>query len=181
VISEDEEPGKLQADKVASLKPAFKPKGGTVTAANASKLNDGASALILADGQWASEHGFKPIARILGYADAERRPIEFPIAPALAIPKAIKNAGIDAKQVEYYEINEAFSVVALANAKILGLDLKKVNVNGGAVALGHPIGSSGARIVTTLINVLKQKNARIGVAGICNGGGGASSLVIERL
>jgi len=181
IIKEDEEPSKLQADKLPGLKPAFKPKGGTVTAANASKLNDGASALIIADGEWARSRGLKPIARILGYADAERKPIEFPIAPALAIPKALKNAGIDAKQVDYYEINEAFSVVALANAKILDIDINRINVNGGAVALGHPIGCSGARIVTTLINVLKQKNARIGVAGICNGGGGASSIVIERI
>jgi acetyl-CoA C-acetyltransferase len=181
IIKEDEEPSKLQADKVPSLKSAFKPKGGTVTAANASKLNDGASALIVADGEWARSRGLKPIARILGYADAERLPIEFPTAPALAIPKALKHAGIDAKQVDYWEINEAFSVVALANAKILGLDINKVNVNGGGVSLGHPIGSSGARIVTTLIHILKQKNAKIGVAGICNGGGGASSVVIERL
>jgi len=152
-----------------------------VTAANASKLNDGACALVLADAEWAKQRGIKPIARILGYADAERLPIEFPTAPALAIPKAIKNAGLEAKQIDYYEINEAFSVVGLANAKILGIELDRLNVNGGGVSLGHPIGSSGARIVTTLINVLKQKSGRYGVAGICNGGGGASSIVIERL
>jgi len=180
LVSEDEQPARLQLDKVRTLKPAFK-KDGTVTAANASPLNDGASALIIADSEWARKRGLKPLAKILGYGDAERDPIEFPVAPAYAIPRALRNAGIDAKQVDYWEINEAFSVVPLANAKILGLDLKRINVHGGAVALGHPVGSSGSRIVVSLLNVLKQKNARIGVAGICNGGGGASSIVIERL
>lgn len=180
IVSEDEGPKKLIASKVPTLKPAFKPNG-TVTAANASALNDGAAALVLANGAWARARGLKPLARIVGYGDAEKQPIEFTTAPSLAIPKAIKHAGLTAKQISFYEINEAFSVVNLANTKLLGLDPARQNVNGGAVALGHPIGASGARIIVTLLNVLKQNNAQYGVAGICNGGGGASAMVIERL
>lgn len=171
---------KVNPDKVKSLRPAFK-KDGTVTAANASSLNDGAAAFVLADAEWAKERGLKPVARVLGMADAARLPVEFTTAPALAIPKALKNAGVTPEQVDFYEINEAFSVVSLANNKLLNLDPSKVNVNGGAVSLGHPIGASGARIIVTLLNVLEQNNGKIGVAGICNGGGGASAVVVERL
>jgi len=135
---------------------------------------------VIASAAWAKDKGLTPLARILGFADAEKPPVEFTTAPSLAIPKAIKNAGVDARDVDYYEINEAFSVVAIANNKLLGLDASRVNVHGGAVALGHPIGCSGARIVTTLAYLLQQRKANIGVAGICNGGGGASSLVIQR-
>lgn len=180
VVSEDEGPKKLIKEKVPTLKPAFK-KDGTVTAANASALNDGAAALVLANGAWAKARGLKPLARIVGYGDAEKQPVEFTTAPSLAIPKALKHAGLTAKDIAFYEINEAFSVVNLANIKLLGLDPARQNVNGGAVALGHPIGASGARILVTLLNVLKQNNARYGVAGICNGGGGSSAMVLERL
>jgi acetyl-CoA C-acetyltransferase len=180
VISEDEQFKKLNASKVPTLKPAFK-KDGTVTAANASALNDGACALILASASYAAKRGLTPIGRISGFADAARIAQEFPTAPALAIPKALKSVGLETKDIDYWEINEAFAVVALANAKLLGIDLDRLNVNGGAVALGHPIGASGARIVTTLLSVLKQKKAKRGVAAICNGGGGASSIIVERL
>jgi acetyl-CoA C-acetyltransferase len=180
VISEDEEYKKLKIDKVSVLKPAFIPNG-TVTAANSSKLNDGASALILMSSQKAKKLGLKPIAKVLGFGDAEHAPIEFPTAPAKAIPKALKNAGIKLEQVDYFEINEAFSVVGIIVPKLLNINQEKVNIFGGAVALGHPIGCSGARIITTLINVLKIKNGKIGVASICNGGGGASAVVIEKL
>lgn len=179
-VSEDEGPGKLRADKVPTLKPAFD-KQGTVTAANSSSLNDGACALVLASEAWAKERGLQPLARILGYADAQQRPIDFTTAPALAIPKSLEKAGLNIADMDAIEINEAFSVVALANIKLLNLDASKVNVNGGAVALGHPIGCSGARIIATLLNVLKQKNGKYGVASICNGGGGASSIVVERM
>jgi acetyl-CoA C-acetyltransferase len=179
-FAEDEEYKNVNFEKIPSLKPAFT-KDGTVTAANASTLNDGASALILMSKEKANELGLKPIARILGFADAAQDPMWFTTSPSLAIPKALKNAGVDKKDVGYYEINEAFSAVALANNIKLGLDDAKVNVNGGAVALGHPLGASGARIITSLINVLKQNNSSIGVAGICNGGGGASAIVVERL
>ena len=180
VFAEDEEYKNVNFEKVAALKPVFT-KEGTVTAANASTLNDGASALVLMSKEKANELGLKPIAKILGFADAAHDPMWFTTAPSLAIPKAMKLAGVTAKDVSYYEINEAFSAVAIANNLKLELDPEKVNVNGGAVALGHPLGSSGSRITTTLINVLKQNKASIGVAGICNGGGGASAIVIENL
>lgn len=180
VFAEDEEYKNVNFDKIAGLKPVFT-KEGTVTAANASTINDGASAVILMSKEKAQELGIKPIAKILGYADAAQDPMWFTTAPSLAIPKALKSAGVDAKSVEYYEINEAFSAVAIANNMKLNLDPTKVNILGGAVALGHPLGSSGARITVTLTNVLRQQQASIGVAGICNGGGGASAIVIERL
>lgn len=180
LVGEDEEYKNVNFDKIKTLKPVFT-KQGTVTAANASTLNDGASALLLASREQAHALGAKPIAKILGFADAAQDPMWFTTTPSLAIPKALKHAGITPKNVGYYEINEAFSAVALANNIKLGLDPECVNVNGGAVALGHPLGSSGSRIICTLINVLKQNNASIGVAAICNGGGGASALVIENL
>jgi acetyl-CoA C-acetyltransferase len=180
LFAEDEEYKNVNFDKIPGLKPVFT-KEGTVTAANASTINDGAAAVILMSKEKAQELGIKPIARILGFADAAQDPMWFTTTPSIAIPKAIKAAGIDAKTIGYYEINEAFSAVAIANNTKLGLDPTKVNVNGGAVALGHPLGASGARITITLANVLKQNNASIGVAGICNGGGGASAIVLERL
>lgn len=180
LFGEDEEYKNVNFDKIPTLKPVFS-KDGTVTAANASTLNDGASALVLMSKEKAEALGLKPLAKIRGFADAAQDPMWFTTTPSIAIPKAIKNAGVDKKDVAYYEINEAFSAVALANNIKLGLDPEKVNVNGGAVALGHPLGSSGSRIITTLINVLKQNKAGIGVAGICNGGGGASAIVIENV
>ncbi len=180
MITEDEEFRKVSFDKIPFLKPVFS-KEGTVTAANSSTINDGASALVIMSEEKMKSLNLKPLAKIHGFADAARDPIWFTTAPTLAIPKALKNARMEAKDVDYYEINEAFSVVALANARNLDLDMDKLNVNGGAVALGHPLGASGARIVTTLTNVLDQQKASIGVAGICNGGGGASAIVIERL
>lgn len=180
VFAEDEEYKNVSFDKIPGLKPVFT-KEGTVTAANASTINDGASALVLMSKEKAKELGLKPIAKILGFGDAAQDPMWFTTAPSLAIPKALKHAGVDQKNVGYYEINEAFSAVAIANNIKLNLDPEKVNVNGGAVALGHPLGSSGSRIIGTLVNVLKQNNASIGVAGICNGGGGASAIVIESL
>lgn len=180
VFAEDEEYKNVNFDKIPGLKPVFT-KEGTVTAANASTINDGAAAVILMSKEKAKELGLTPIAKIRGFADASQDPMWFTTTPSLAIPKALKAAGVDAKSVDYYEINEAFSAVALANNIKLALDSAKVNVNGGAVALGHPLGASGARITITLANVLKQNNATIGVAGICNGGGGASAIVIERL
>lgn len=180
VFAEDEEYKNVNFDKIPGLKPVFT-KEGTVTAANASTINDGAAAVILMSKEKAKELGIKPIAKIRGFADAAQDPMWFTTAPSLAIPKALKNAGVTANDIGYYEINEAFSAVAIANNMKLGLDEAKVNVNGGAVALGHPLGASGARITITLANVLKQNKASIGVAGICNGGGGASALVIENL
>ncbi len=180
VFAEDEEYKNVSFDKIPGLKPVFT-KAGTVTAANASTINDGASALVLMSKEKAKELGLKPIAKILGFGDAAQDPMWFTTAPSLAIPKALKHAGVDQKNVGYYEINEAFSAVAIANNIKLGLNPEKVNVNGGAVALGHPLGSSGSRIIGTLVNVLKQNNSSIGVAGICNGGGGASAIVIENL
>lgn len=180
VFAEDEEYKNVNFDKIPGLRPAFT-KDGTVTAANASTLNDGASALVLMSKEKAQELGLTPIAKILGFADAAQDPMWFTTTPSLAIPKAMKLAGVDKKDVGYYEINEAFSAVAIANNIKLGLDPDKVNRNGGAVALGHPLGASGARIISTLINVLGQNNATVGVAGICNGGGGASAMVIEKL
>ncbi|KAI0137572.1 acetyl-CoA acetyltransferase [Hypoxylon sp. NC0597] len=180
-ITTDEEVKNLNADKLKTVRPVFKPQGGTVTAANAAPLNDGAAAVVLMSEAKVKELGVTPIAKILGWGDAAREPERFTTAPALAIPKAIKHAGLTDKDVEFYEINEAFSVVALANIKLLGLSPDKVNVFGGSVAIGHPLGCSGARIVTTLTTVLREKKAKIGCAGICNGGGGASAIVIENL
>jgi len=176
----DEEPNAFKFDKIASLKPVFK-KDGTVTAANASTLNDGAAAVVLMSAEKAAEMGIKPLARIIAYADAQQAPEWFTTTPSKAIPLALHRAGLSAAQIDYFEINEAFSVVSIANNRLLGLDPAKVNVNGGAVAIGHPLGASGARIVVTLLHVLQQKNARYGTAGICNGGGGASAIVIENL
>jgi acetyl-CoA C-acetyltransferase len=180
VIDEDEEYKNVFFDKIPSLKPVFE-KDGTVTAANASTMNDGASALVLMSKEKADALGLKPIAKILGFADAAQDPLWFTTAPALAIPKAIKHAGITAKDVDFYEINEAFSAVAIANQRELDIDSAKLNVYGGAVSLGHPLGASGARIITTLNSVLHQESGKIGVAGICNGGGGASAIVIEKV
>lgn len=180
VVSEDEEYKNVSFDKISTLKPVFQ-KDGTVTAANASTINDGASALVLMSKEKATELGIKPLAVIRSYADAENAPEWFTTAPATAIPRAIAKAGLTQEDISYYEINEAFAVVSLANMQILKLDIAKVNVNGGAVSLGHPLGSSGSRILVTLLHVLKQNKARYGVAGICNGGGGASAVVIENL
>jgi acetyl-CoA C-acetyltransferase len=180
MVTEDEEPATVKYDKIPTLKPVFK-KEGTVTAANASTLNDGAAALVLMSKEKAEELGVKPLARIISYADAQQAPEWFTTAPSKAIPLALQRAGLDAAQIDFFEINEAFSVVAIANNQKLNLSPDKVNVNGGAVALGHPLGASGARIAVTLINVLLQNNGRYGAAGICNGGGGASALVIENL
>ena len=179
VFAEDEEYKSVNFDKIPGLKPAFT-KDGTVTAANASTINDGAAALVLMSAAKTKELGLTPIAKIRGFADAANDPMWFTTAPSLAIPKAMKIAGVDKKDVGYYEINEAFAAVAIANNKKLDIDPTRVNVNGGAVALGHPLGASGARITVTLANVLRQNNAAIGVAGICNGGGGASALVLEK-
>ena len=177
-ISVDEEWSKVKYDKIPTLRPAFQ-KDGTITAANASKINDGATAMILASAEKVKELGLKPIAKITGFADAAQAPEWFTTTPSLAVPKALKMAGVEIKDVDYFELNEAFSVVNLANNKILGIDNNKANVYGGAVSLGHPIGNSGARIIATLAAVLKNKGGKIGAAGICNGGGGASALVIE--
>lgn len=180
IVNEDEEFINVKLDRIPSLRPAFS-KDGTVTAANASTLNDGASALILASKEAVEKHGLKPIAKIVGYADASQEPKWFTTAPAKAIPIALKKAGITTNDVDYWELNEAFAVVGLANTQILGIDPSKVDVNGGAVALGHPLGNSGSRIIVTLINVLKQNHGKYGAAGICNGGGGASAMVIENI
>ncbi|KQM69459.1 acetyl-CoA acetyltransferase [Pedobacter sp. Leaf216] len=180
VVDTDDEPTAVKFDKIPSLKPVFK-KDGTVTAANASTLNDGAAALVLMSADKAKELGLTPLAKILGYADAQQAPEWFTTAPSKAIPLALHKANIDIKNVDYFEINEAFSVVSLANNQLLNLNEDQVNVNGGAVSLGHPLGASGARIVVTLLSVLAQNEGKIGVAGICNGGGGASALVIEKL
>lgn len=179
VFAKDEEFTNVKLDKIPALNPVFT-KDGTVTAANASTINDGAAALVLMSEEKAQTLGLKPLAYIKSYADAAQEPKWFTTAPAKALPKALDKAGISLADVDYFEFNEAFAVVGLANAKILGLDNNKVNVNGGAVSLGHPLGCSGARIIVTLINVLEQNNAKIGAAAICNGGGGASAIVIER-
>lgn len=179
MVTKDEEYTNVKLDRIPTL-PAVFTKEGTVTAANASTINDGAAALILMSEEKANALGLKPLAYIKGYADAAQEPKWFTTAPAKALPKALDKAGISLNDVDYFEFNEAFSVVGLANAKILELDNNKVNVNGGAVSLGHPLGCSGARIIVTLINVLAQNNAKIGAAAICNGGGGASAIVIER-
>jgi len=180
IVDQDEDPYTVNFDKMPGLKPVFK-KDGTVTAANASALNDGAAALILMSAEKAAAMGLKPLARVIGYADAQQAPEWFTTAPSKAIPLALKRAGKNLDEVDFFEINEAFSVVSLANNKELGLSEDLVNVNGGAVAMGHPLGASGARIVVTLISVLHQNKGKIGVAGICNGGGGASAVVIENL
>jgi acetyl-CoA C-acetyltransferase len=180
VISEDEEYKNVKFEKIPGLRPVFS-KEGTVTAANASTINDGASALILMSKEKADALGLKPIAKIRGFADAAQDPLWFTTAPSLAIPIAMKRAGVTKEEVDFFEINEAFAAVALANNKELGLDPETVNVFGGAVALGHPLGTSGARIIATLHSVLNKKGGKIGVAGICNGGGGASAIVIEKM
>ena len=178
VVSEDEEYKNVKLEKIPALRTVFD-KEGTITAANASTLNDGASALVLMSLDKANELGIKPVAKIVSYADAAQEPEWFTTAPAKAVPLAISKAGLDISDVDYFELNEAFSVVGIANMKILGIDSSMVNVNGGAVSLGHPLGSSGSRILVTLLNVLKQNDGKVGVAGICNGGGGASAIVIE--
>ena len=180
VISEDEEYKNIKVEKVPQLRPVFK-KDGTVTAANASTLNDGASALVLMSAEKAAELGLTPIAKITAYADAAQESKWFTTAPAKALPKALGKAGLDISEIDYFELNEAFSVVGLANMELLKIDASKTNVNGGAVSLGHPLGSSGSRIIVSLINVLKQNNGKYGAAGICNGGGGASAMVIENV
>lgn len=180
VVTEDEEFKKVDFNKIPSLRPVFV-KDGTVTAANASTLNDGAAALVLMSREKAEALGIKPLARIVSYADAQQAPEWFTTAPAKALPKAVQKAGLQMKDIDFFEINEAFSVVAVANNKEMQLNADKVNVNGGAVSIGHPLGCSGARIVVTLLSVLQQNNGRFGAAGICNGGGGASALVIERI
>ena len=179
-FANDEEPAAVKFDKIPSLKPVFK-KDGSVTAANASTLNDGAAVAILMSRKKADEMGIKPLARIISYADAQQAPEWFTTAPSKAIPLALHRANLAADKIDYFEINEAFSVVAIANNQLLKLDPAKVNVNGGAVSLGHPLGASGARIIVTLLNVLQQNKGKFGVAGICNGGGGASAIVIENL
>jgi acetyl-CoA C-acetyltransferase len=178
VFAKDEEPYNVKFDKIPSLSPAFQ-KEGTVTAANASTMNDGAAALVLMSREKANELGLKPIAIIRSYADAEQAPEWFTTTPSVAVPKAVAKAGLKMEDINYWELNEAFAVVGIENSKRMKLDPSKVNVNGGAVSLGHPLGCSGARIIVTLINVLKQNNAKYGAAGICNGGGGASAMVIE--
>jgi acetyl-CoA C-acetyltransferase len=180
MFAEDEEPQTVKFDKIPSLKPVFK-KDGTVTAANASTLNDGAAAVVLMSREKAVELGLTPLAKIVSYADAQQAPEWFTTAPSKAIPLALHRAGLQNSDIDFFEINEAFSVVSIANNQLLNLDPEKVNVNGGAVSLGHPLGASGARIIVTLLHVLKQNNGKYGAAGICNGGGGASAMVIENL
>ncbi|KAL4734643.1 Thiolase, N-terminal domain-containing protein [Aspergillus similis] len=178
-VSQDDEPKNLNPDKLRAMKPAFIPGSGTVTAPNSSPLNDGAAAVVLVSEAKLKELNLKPVAKILGWGEAAQQPSKFTTAPALAIPKALKHAGVSQDAVDAFEINEAFSVVALANLKLLGLSEDKVNIHGGAVAIGHPLGASGARILTTLLGVLKARKGKVGCAGICNGGGGASALVVE--
>ena len=180
VINKDEEPFNVKFDKIPTLNPAFK-KDGTVTAANASTMNDGAAALVLMSKEKADALGLKPIAKIIGYADAEQAPEWFTTTPSIAVPKAVEKAGLQMSDIDYWELNEAFSVVGIENTKRMNLNPEKVNVNGGAVALGHPLGASGARIIVTLINVLKQNGGKYGAAGICNGGGGATAMVVENV
>lgn len=180
LVDIDEEIHAVKFDKIPGLKPVFK-KDGTVTAANASTLNDGAAALVLMSKTKAEELGLKPLAKIISFADAQQSPEKFTTTPSKAIPRALERSGMNPSEVDLYEINEAFSVVSVANNRILELNPEKVNVNGGAVSMGHPLGASGARIIVTLVNVLQQYKGKIGVAGICNGGGGASAMVIENL
>lgn len=180
IVDQDEEFKNVFLDKIPNLRPAFD-KEGTITAANASTLNDGASCLVLASEDAVEKHGLSPIAKIVSYADAAHEPEWFTTAPSKAIPKALAKANLESSNIDYWELNQAFSVVGIANTKLLGLDPAKVDVNGGAVALGHPLGNSGSRILVTLIHVLKQNNGKLGAAGICNGGGGASAMVIENI
>jgi len=180
LIDQDEECFKVDFDKIPSLKAAFTPNG-TVTAANASTINDGASALVLASGEAVKKYNLTPIARIVSYADAEQDPFWFTTSPTLATPKALNRAGLTKNDIDYFEVNEAFAVVPMAFEKVLDIDHQRVNVNGGACALGHPLGASGARIITTLSGVLQQNNSKYGLATICNGGGGASAIIIERV
>ena len=180
IFAEDEEYKNVNFEKIPGLKPVFQ-KDGTVTAANASTMNDGAAALVLMSKEKAEALGLKPLAKIKGYADAEQAPEWFTTTPSIAVPKAVEKAGLKMGDINFFELNEAFAVVGLANTKLMNLDASKVNVNGGAVSLGHPLGCSGARVIVTLINVLKQNNAKYGAAGICNGGGGASAVVIENM
>jgi len=177
-ISKDEDPWNVKFDKIAGLRPAFS-KEGTATAANSSTMNDGAAALVLMSKEKAEALGVKPIAKLIGYADAEQAPEWFTTSPSIAVPKAVAKAGLKMEDIQFFELNEAFSSVGIVNAQKMGLTPAQVNVNGGAVALGHPLGASGARIIATLINVLKQNGAKYGAAGICNGGGGASAVVVE--
>jgi len=179
IVNKDEEPWNVRFDKIAALKPVFG-KEGTVTAANASTMNDGAAAVVLMSSEKAKELGIKPLAIIRGYADAEQEPVQFTTTPSIALPVAVKRAGLQMNDIDFVELNEAFSVVGIVNTKKMKLDPTKVNINGGAVSLGHPLGCSGARIIVTLINILKQHNGKYGAAGICNGGGGASAMVIEK-
>jgi acetyl-CoA C-acetyltransferase len=181
VISEDEEFKNVSFDKIPTLKPAFQKENGTVTAGNASTINDGASALVLMSKEKAEELGLKPLAKIVSYADAEQAPEWFTTTPAIAIPRAVEKAGLQMSDISFIELNEAFAVVAIANMQLMKLDASKVNIHGGAVSLGHPLGNSGSRIIVTLLNVLKQNKAKYGVAGVCNGGGGASAIVIENM
>jgi acetyl-CoA C-acetyltransferase len=178
-MNKDEEPWNVKFDKIPTLKPVFI-KDGTVTAANASTMNDGASALVLVSKEKMEELGLKPLAKILSYADAEQAPEWFTTSPSLAMPKAVAKAGLTMDQIDYVELNEAFAVVSLVNNQKMNLNPEKVNIYGGAVSMGHPLGSSGSRILVTLINVLNQNNGKYGAVGICNGGGGASSIVIEK-
>ncbi|GAB5539788.1 MAG: acetyl-CoA C-acyltransferase [Salibacteraceae bacterium] len=178
IFSQDEEYKNVKFDKIPNLRPAFD-KNGTITAANASTMNDGASALVLMSADKAAEFGLKPLAKIRSFADAAQNSVWFTTAPAKAVPIALERAGLTTQDVDFWELNEAFAVVGLANTKLLGIDSNKVDVHGGAVALGHPLGSSGSRIIVTLINVLKHQGGKIGAAGICNGGGGASAMVVE--
>ena len=180
IVSKDEEFTNVVLDKIPGLRPAFD-KEGTITAANASTINDGASALLLASKEAIEKYNLTPIAKLVSYADAAQSPEWFTTAPSLAVPKALEKAGMAISDIDYWELNQAFSVVGIANTKILGLNPAKVDVNGGAVALGHPLGNSGSRIIVTLINVLKQNNGRFGGAAICNGGGGASAMIIENI
>ena len=180
MFDQDEEPFNVKFDKIPGLKGAFS-KEGTVTAANASTMNDGAAALVLMSADKAAELGLKPLAKVSGYADAEQAPEWFTTSPALAVPLAVQKAGLKMEDIGFWELNEAFSVVGIENSRRMKLDPAKVNVHGGAVSLGHPLGASGARILVTLIHILQQNNTKFGAAGICNGGGGASAMVIENL
>jgi acetyl-CoA C-acetyltransferase len=180
LFAKDEEPFNVKFEKIPELRPSFQPDG-TVTAANASTLNDGAAALVLMSRDKATELGLAPLARVVSYADAEQAPEWFTTTPSLAVPKAVAKAGLQMKDIEYWELNEAFAVVGIENSRRMQLDPERVNVNGGAVSIGHPLGASGARILVTLLHVLRQNRARYGAAGICNGGGGASAMVIENL
>ena len=182
IIDKDEGCLKFDADKLRNLRPAFDRKSGSVTAGNASQLSDGAACIIVVSKGMLKKYNLTPLTKIIGYADAAQKPVEFTTAPSIAIPKALEMAGLNMEDVierDYFEINEAFSVVAVANAKLLGIPMERLNIYGGAVALGHPLGCSGARIIVTLINALKQNNGRYGMVGICNGGGGASAMIIQ--